>query len=174
MITPINFMAVILTVVDMTCQHIDAHLYPQEGGVPDDDALGPVLSGRRLARLLLTPICARQGLSQSLPGARSPVPLWDHAGMADDPLVRVFSSGDAFMGELMRGRLEAEGIPVMLKGEGGGPYHAGPVYLWVPQESESTARAVVDAIASGAFAIDELPEEDEVADAGAADAADPL
>ena len=94
--------------------------------------------------------------------------------MVDAPLVRVFSSGDAFMGELMRGRLEAEGIPVMLKGEGGGPYHAGPVYLWVPPESELTARAVVDAVASGAFAIDELPEDDEGADADAADAADPV
>ena len=84
--------------------------------------------------------------------------------MADDPLVRVFSSGDAFMGELMRGRLEAEGIPVMVKGEGSGPYHAGPVYLWVPESSEAAAKTVVDAVASGAFEIDELPEEEDAAD----------
>jgi hypothetical protein len=90
--------------------------------------------------------------------------------MADDQLVRIFSSGDAFMGELMRGRLEAEGIPVMIKGDGEGPYHAGPVYLWVPEDSETAAKAVVDAVASGAFAIDELPTD---IDAGAADAAGP-
>lgn len=91
--------------------------------------------------------------------------------MAEDQLVRIFSSGDAFMGELMRGRLEAEGIPVMVKGDGGGPYRAGPVYLWVPEDSELAAKTVVDAVASGAFAIDELPED---AGTGAADAADPV
>jgi hypothetical protein len=89
--------------------------------------------------------------------------------MVDDRLVRVFSSGDTFMGELMRGRLEAEGIPVMIKGDGEGPYHAGPVYLWVPEDSEAAAKAVVDAVESGAFAIDELPS-----DVDAADAADPV
>jgi hypothetical protein len=93
--------------------------------------------------------------------------------MEDDRLVRVFSSGDAFMGELMRGRLEAEGIPVMIKGDGEGPYHAGPVYLWVPEASEIAAKAVVDAVSSGAFAIDELPEDHTDTDADAADAADP-
>jgi hypothetical protein len=96
--------------------------------------------------------------------------------MDDDRLVRVFSSGDAFMGELMRGRLEAEGIPVMIKGDGEGPYHAGPVYLWVPEASEIAAKAVVDAVASGAFAIDELPEgaDSDAADSDAAGAADPV
>ena len=73
------------------------------------------------------------------------------------------------MGELMRGRLEAEGIPVMVKGEGEGPYRTGPVYLWVPEDAELTAKTIVDAVASGAFAIDELPE-----DIGAVDAADPV
>ena len=124
--------------------------------VSDGDVRGSMLSrGLLPVGLLLAPSCAR--------------PLWDHAGMADDQLVRVFSSGDAFRGELMRGRLEADGIPVMMKGEGGGPYHAGPVYLWVPGSFEIAAKAVVDAVASGAFAIDELPEDED-----AADAADPV
>ena len=57
-----------------------------------------------------------------------------------------------FAGELMKGRLEAEGISVMMKGEGEGPYRTGPVYLWVP-EDEERARAVVDAVDSGAFAV---------------------
>lgn len=72
--------------------------------------------------------------------------------MAD--LVRVYGSGNAFDGELTKGRLEAEGIPVMLKGEGEGPYRAGPVDLWVPAEREADARAVLAAIARGDYAVE--------------------
>jgi hypothetical protein len=72
--------------------------------------------------------------------------------MAD--LVRVYATADHFEGELMRGRLESEGVPVLLKGEGTGPYHVGAVYLFVPAEDETRARAVIDAIASGAYAAD--------------------
>ncbi len=68
-------------------------------------------------------------------------------------LVRIYASSDSFAGELMRGRLEAEGISVMMKGEGEGPYRAGPVYLWVSTDDETRARAVVDAVDSGAFAV---------------------
>ena len=58
----------------------------------------------------------------------------------------------------MKGRLEAEGIQVMLKGEGEGPYRTGAVYLWVPQEFETQARTVIDAVESGAFALDETAD----------------
>ena len=68
-------------------------------------------------------------------------------------LTRIYASGDSFAGELMKGRLEAEGIAVMMKGEGEGPYRTGPVYLWVNQEDADRARAVVDAVDSGAFAV---------------------
>ncbi|HSL12495.1 MAG TPA: hypothetical protein VLA82_14390 [Actinomycetota bacterium] len=67
-------------------------------------------------------------------------------------LVRVWATADAFEGEMMRGRLEAEGLHVLVKGDGEGPYRAGPVYLFVPREHEATAREVIDAIASGAYA----------------------
>jgi hypothetical protein len=80
----------------------------------------------------------------------------------DDRLVRVFASGDSVAGEMMRGRLEAEGINAMLKGEGEGPYRAGPVYVWVPAEDEAAAREIVTAVESGAFALDDaddVPEE---------------
>src|SRR4026207_717581 len=50
---------------------------------------------------------------------------------ARDELVQVYASGDTFAAELMRGRLEAEDIPVLVKGEGEGPYRMGPLYLWV-------------------------------------------
>jgi hypothetical protein len=67
-------------------------------------------------------------------------------------LVRIWATGDIFEGEMMRGRLETEGLHVLLKGDGEGPYRAGPVYLFVPREQEEAAREVIDAIASGAFA----------------------
>ncbi len=70
-------------------------------------------------------------------------------------LVRVYSSGNAFDGKLTKGRLEAEGISVMLKGEGEGPYHAGPVYLWVARADEPRAREIIDAISTGAYAMSE-------------------
>jgi hypothetical protein len=73
----------------------------------------------------------------------------------DDRAVRVYASGDAFAGELMKGRLESEGIPVMIKGEGEGPYRMGPVYLWVPEAYQTRARTVIDAVESGAYALDE-------------------
>jgi hypothetical protein len=91
----------------------------------------------------------------------------------DDRLVRVFASGDSVAGEMMRGRLEAEGIDAMLKGEGEGPYRAGPVYVWVPAENEATAREIVAAVESGAYALDDDADVDEVPGEPADDAATP-
>jgi len=73
----------------------------------------------------------------------------------DDRLVRVFASTDSVAAEMMRGRLGAEGITAMLKGEGEGPYRAGPVYLWVSAEQEDAARAIVEAVEAGAFALED-------------------
>jgi hypothetical protein len=73
----------------------------------------------------------------------------------DEGIVRVFASTDSVAGEMMRGRLEAEGITAMLKGEGEGPYRAGPVYVWVAAQDEAAARAIVDAVESGAYALDD-------------------
>jgi len=73
----------------------------------------------------------------------------------DDRLVRVFASPDTVAGEMMRSRLAVEGITALLKGDGEGPYRAGPVYVWVPVEDEVAARAIVDAVTSGAFALDD-------------------
>jgi hypothetical protein len=69
-----------------------------------------------------------------------------------DPLVRVYSSGNAFDGLLTKGHLESEGITVLMKGESEGPYRAGPVYLWVTPEHEDRAREIIRAIESGAYA----------------------
>ena len=70
-----------------------------------------------------------------------------------DDLVRVYASGDAFAAQLMRGRLEAEDIPVLMKGESGGPYRMGPCYLWVRAEDATRAKVIVEAVESGQFAV---------------------
>jgi hypothetical protein len=61
-------------------------------------------------------------------------------------LVRVLTTGTVTEGLLARGILEAEGVPVLTKGEGEGPYRMGPVQLWVPEEFEVQARLVLEGI----------------------------
>ncbi len=63
--------------------------------------------------------------------------------MQDARLVRVWSGGSVPEGEIARARLEAEGIPVLVKGEGEGPYRMGPVHLWVPAAVEVQARLIL-------------------------------
>ncbi|HEX6844757.1 MAG TPA: hypothetical protein VF235_06525 [Actinomycetota bacterium] len=70
-----------------------------------------------------------------------------------DDLVRVYATGDHVGAQLMMARLEAEGIPVLRKGGGEGPYRAGPDYLFVPRAHEAQARTIVDAMESGSFAL---------------------
>jgi hypothetical protein len=73
--------------------------------------------------------------------------------MADEGLVRIYASADAMDARMMRGRLETEGVSVMVKGETEGPYRMGAAYLWVPAEQADAAREIVDAVRSGAFAL---------------------
>ncbi len=80
---------------------------------------------------------------------------WDHDLMDEDRLVKIYASGDAVDAQLMQGRLESEGIPVLLKGESEGPYRTGPAYLWTPAEHEPEARRIIEAVRSGAFALAE-------------------
>lgn len=72
-----------------------------------------------------------------------------------DRLVLIHTSPTATEGHLVRGRLEAEGIPVFIKGEGDGPYRLGPMYLWVTEEFEVQARLVLAELAGGRFTIDD-------------------
>jgi hypothetical protein len=82
-----------------------------------------------------------------------------HNGAMDTPLsgdlIRVYSTTSLPDGYLARGRLEAEGIPVIVKGEGEGPYRMGPVHLWVPSEFEVQARLILQEIQEGSMRIDE-------------------
>jgi putative signal transducing protein len=64
--------------------------------------------------------------------------------MADE-FVNVLATSSVVEGELARGRLESEGIPVLLKGEGlDAPYPTGPVYVYVPTSFEARARQLLD------------------------------
>jgi hypothetical protein len=74
-----------------------------------------------------------------------------------EPFVRVFQTQSAVEAEIVRGRLEAEGIPVDLKGDQDAPYPVGPAELWVPSGFEAQARTVLEHIKSGAF---EVPKDD--------------
>jgi hypothetical protein len=65
----------------------------------------------------------------------------------------VYSTSSITDGYLARGRLEAEDIPVFIKGEGEGPYRMGPVHLYVPEELEVQAVLVIDEIRSGRLAV---------------------
>ena len=73
--------------------------------------------------------------------------------MGED-FVRVFSTPSWVEGEIARGRLEAEGIPVDLKGPAEAPYPVGPAELFVPSRFEAQARGILEQIESG---WDEVP-----------------
>jgi hypothetical protein len=73
----------------------------------------------------------------------------------DEELVRVYSTNRVFEGQLTKARLEEEGIPVLAKGEGDGPYRMGPVHLFVPHGYEPQARLVLEAIARGDYAVED-------------------
>jgi hypothetical protein len=75
----------------------------------------------------------------------------------NDDLVRVLSTTSLPEGEIVKARLEDEGIPVLVKGEGGGPYRMGPVHVLVPAEFEVQARLVL----SQSFADVELEDPSE-------------
>ncbi len=61
-------------------------------------------------------------------------------------IVRVFATGSVTEGYLAKGRLESEGIPVILKGEGEGPYRMGPMFLFIPRGLEAKARYVLSSL----------------------------
>jgi Putative prokaryotic signal transducing protein len=81
-------------------------------------------------------------------------------------LVAVYESIDPVRGLLVRGLLESDGIRVLAKGEGAGPYRMGPVILMVWEDDTERARELVAASESGALAIppaDAIPLADTVA-----------
>jgi hypothetical protein len=72
-------------------------------------------------------------------------------------LVQIYATPDQMIAELTRARLADEGIDVLVKNSMGGSsaYPVGPSYLFVPADQEAAARTVIEAIESGAYALDE-------------------
>jgi hypothetical protein len=58
-------------------------------------------------------------------------------------IVRVFLTDRIPEGLLVKGLLESAGIPVIDKGLAEGPYRMGPIDLWVPEEYEAEATAMI-------------------------------
>jgi hypothetical protein len=78
--------------------------------------------------------------------------------MGED-FVSVFWTQSWVEGELAKGRLEAEGIPVDLKGGGEGPYPTGPTELFVPSRFEAQARSILEQVEAGSHEVpDDLKE----------------
>lgn len=77
-----------------------------------------------------------------------------------EEFVSVFWTQSLAEGEIAKGRLEAEGIPVDLKGEGEGPYPTGPTQLFVPSSFEAQARRILEQIESGSAEGEDGPEEE--------------
>jgi hypothetical protein len=65
----------------------------------------------------------------------------------DRDLVLVLSTPSILEGEIVRSRLEDDGIPVLLKGGGGDPYRMGPAHVFVPAAFEVQARLILDSLA---------------------------
>jgi hypothetical protein len=83
------------------------------------------------------------------------------SGGGDDgpvKLVRVFETIDPIRGILVRGLLEAEGLDVLAKGEGSGPYRMGPVILFVPEHASGRATELIAAAEQGSLTL--APGED--------------
>ena len=69
-------------------------------------------------------------------------PACHNAGMPD--LVKVLSVPSIMEGEIVKARLEGEGIPVLLKGGGNDPYASGVAHVFVPSEFEAQARLLLE------------------------------
>ena len=84
-------------------------------------------------------------------------------------LVEVFETGSVPEAEVVRSRLEDEGIPVLASGPDS-PYRMGPVHLLVPAELEVQARMVLasaleapveDVLADGSYEDDAFEDDPE-------------
>ena len=64
-------------------------------------------------------------------------------------LALVFSTLSEPEGIVVKGLLESEGIPVVVKGETEGPYRTGSMDLLVPEELEPQARMILEDAQAG-------------------------
>ncbi len=78
-----------------------------------------------------------------------------HAGERDRRPVLVHVAQSSFEAYGLRARLEAEEIPVFLKGESEGPYRMAytQVFLYVPEDVEVHARLIIGQALSGGLSL---------------------
>lgn len=84
----------------------------------------------------------------------------------DEALTQVYATESQSDGYAAKGRLESEGIPVLIKGANSDAYPVGATYLWVPEALAGRAEQI---LASGS-AVDEEELEAEAMDAEPEDA----
>jgi Putative prokaryotic signal transducing protein len=77
-----------------------------------------------------------------------------------EDFVSVFWTQSWVEDEIVKGRLEAEGIPVDLKGVAKARYPTGPMELFVPSDFEVQARRILNEINSGSYEVPDGPEDD--------------
>jgi hypothetical protein len=77
------------------------------------------------------------------------------SGREDGPVqvVAVYETLDPLRGALVHGLLESDGISVLAKGEGTGPYRMGPVILFVPRRDAERARELIEASEAGELSL---------------------
>ena len=71
------------------------------------------------------------------------MPPTDHDDHDPDQLVEVFATSSAPEAEVVRGLLESNDIPAILRGLSQSPYRVGGSYVWVPVELEERARSLI-------------------------------
>jgi hypothetical protein len=76
---------------------------------------------------------------------------------SDEGLRQVYATESQSDGYAAKGRLESEGIPVLIKGANSDAYPVGAMYLWVPQQLADKAEQI---LASGS-AVDDAELEAE-------------
>ncbi len=81
------------------------------------------------------------------------VGLCEHVFMSDEGPVQVYASADTTDGLLMQGQARDRRYPGHVERGVRRPLPVGPTYLWVPAEHEADARAIVEAVRAGAFAL---------------------
>lgn len=73
-------------------------------------------------------------------------------------LILVFSTPSILEGEIVRSRLEDEGIPVLLKGGQDDPYPTGPTHVFVPAGFEVQARLILESLEEPATTDEDVRE----------------
>ena len=67
----------------------------------------------------------------------------------ENRFVHAFDAPSAPLGEIAKGKLESEGIAVLVKGGTAYAYPTGPTELWVPEDQLARAREILEDVGAG-------------------------